>query len=66
MMTVLLLVGIAIGFVVTPTIAIFLTPAAGDRHHPRVPADVMQRIDFTLPRSQATERWLTNREDMKQ
>jgi len=36
------------------------------REAPRIPADVMERIDATLPRSQARQRWLENQKDLRQ
>lgn len=33
---------------------------------PRVPADVQARIDQALPREHAHERWVANRDEMRQ
>jgi len=60
--------GVVLVVLVALLIAMVLTwalgPAVGERR-PVIRPDVMERIDATLPRSQAQERWLANREEMR-
>jgi len=61
-------IGVVLGVLVSLLIATALTRALGpaaEERRPEIRPDVLERIDATLPRSQATERWLENQKEMR-
>jgi hypothetical protein len=63
-------IGVALVVLAALLVATVLTwalgPAAEERRPPVIRPEVQARIDATLPRSQEQERWLANREDLRQ
>ena len=61
---------VAAGVLLAIAATLLLGPSSEDKDArvdpklPQIPDDVQARIDATLPQSQATARWLANRQDL--